>query len=59
MKPVYSSAAEAELAALFETAKAMVPLQKALIKMKWLQKQSAIQTDNSTANGVVNNTIVP
>jgi hypothetical protein len=59
MKPVYSSAAEAELAALFETAKAMVPLRQALIKMKWPQKRSAIQNDNFTADGVVNNAIVP
>ena len=53
------SAVDAELAALFETAKAMVPLRQALIKMGWPQGQSAIQTDNTTANGVVNNTIVP
>ena len=57
--PVYSSAAEAELAGLFETAKAMVPLRQALVEMKWPQQRSAIQTDNSTADGVVNNTIVP
>ena len=58
MKPVYSSAVEVELAALLKTAKAMVPLRQALVKMKWLQKVSAIQTDNSTTDGVVNNTIV-
>ncbi len=58
MKPVYSLAAEAELAALFETANTMVPLRQALIEMKWPQNQSAIQIDNSTADGVVNNTIV-
>ena len=59
MKTVYTSAAEAELAALFETARAMVPLRQALTEMRWPQKRSSLQTDNSTASGVVNNTIVP
>jgi hypothetical protein len=59
LKNVLSSAAEAELAALYETAKAMVPLRHALIEMGWPQGRSAIQTDNTTADGVVNNTIVP
>ena len=59
MKNVLSSAAEAELAALFETAKTMVPLRQALVEMGWPQGRSPIQTDNTTANGVVNNTIVP
>ena len=36
----------------------MVPLRQALSKMGWPQGKSPIQTDNSTANGVVNNTIV-
>ena len=59
MKPVYASVAEAELAALFDCARAMVPLQQALIEMGWSQGRSLIQTDNSTADGVVNLTIVP
>ena len=37
----------------------MVPLRQALTEMGWPQGKSSIQTDNSTADGVVNNTIVP
>ena len=59
MKNVVTSAAEAELSALFECAKAMVPLRQALTEMGWPQPPSPLQTDNSTADGVVNNTIVP
>ena len=59
MKNVLSSAAEAELSACFETAKAMVPLRQALMELGWPQGRSPIQVDNSTADGVANNTIVP
>jgi hypothetical protein len=46
MKFVMSSAAEAELGALYT-------------EMVWLQPHMPIQTDNSTAVGVTNLTIVP
>ena len=59
LKFVLSSAAEAELGALFVTAKEMIPLRQALNEMGWPQPPSPIQTDNSTASGVVNNKIVP
>jgi hypothetical protein len=59
MKNVLTSAAEAELSAIFECAKAMVPLRQALTEMGWPQGKSPIQTDNSTADGLVNNIIVP
>ena len=59
MKNVMPSAAEAKLGALYECARAMVPLRQALIEMGWPQGKSPIQTDNSTADGVINNTIVP
>ena len=59
MKPVYSLAAEAELAALYVTAKTMVTIHQLLVEMSWPQGRAAIQTDNSTANGVVKMTIVP
>ena len=59
IKFVMSSAAEAEIAALFIAAKRMVPLRHTLIEMKWPQPPSPIQTDNTTAVGVTNNTIVP
>jgi hypothetical protein len=59
MKFVMSSAAKAELGALYTTAKEMVPLYQTLIKMGWPQPCTPIQTDNSTAVGVTNLTIVP
>ena len=57
MKFVMSSAAKAELGALYTTAKEMVPLQQTLIKMGWPQPCTPIQMDNSTAVGVTNLTI--
>jgi len=59
IKFVMSSASEAELGAMFITAQAMVPIRNTLEEMGWPQKRSPIQTDNSAAAGVVNNTIVP
>jgi hypothetical protein len=59
IKFVMASAAESELAALFITARKMIPHCQTLIDMGWPQPKSPIQTDNSTAAGVVNNTIVP
>ena len=58
IKFVMSSAAEAELAALFITAKELVPIRQTLEEMGWPQPKTPIQTDNSTAVGVVNNTII-
>jgi hypothetical protein len=52
-------AAEAELAALFIAAREMVPHRQTLIDMGWPQPRSPVQTDNSTAIGVTNKTIVP
>ena len=54
-----SSAAEAELGALYITAKEVASMRQMLIEMGWPQPPSPIQCDNSTAVGVVNNTIVP
>jgi hypothetical protein len=59
IKFVMASAAEAELAALFVTAREMIPHRQTLIDMGWPQPKSPIQTDNSTAAGVTNKTIVP
>ena len=53
-----ASAAEAKLAALFLTAREMVPLRQTLIEMGWPQPKKPIQTDNSTAVGVCNDTII-
>jgi hypothetical protein len=59
IKFVMAFAAESKLAALFITAPEMIPHCQTLIDMGWPQPKSPIQTDNSTATGVVNNTIVP
>ena len=48
---VMASAAEAEMAALYITAKTIIPLRNTLIEMGWPQPQTPIQTDNSTAVG--------
>ncbi|MBM4179865.1 MAG: hypothetical protein FJ211_11150, partial [Ignavibacteria bacterium] len=55
---VMASAAEAELAALYHTAREMIPLRNALDEMGWPQPKSPIQTDNSTATGFANDTII-
>ena len=44
--------------ALYITAKKMIPLRNTLIEMGFPQPQTPIQTDNSTAAGFTNNTIV-
>jgi hypothetical protein len=59
IKFVMALAAEAELAALFIAACKMVPHRQTHIDMGWPQPRSPVQTDNSTAIGVTNNTIVP
>mgnify|MGYP000908115252 FL=1 len=59
IKFVMTSASEAELGALFITAQALVPIRNTLEEMGWPQRRTPIQTDNSAAAGVVNNTIVP
>ena len=53
-----ASAAEAEMAALYITAKKTIPLCNTLIEMGWPQPQTPIQTDNSTAVVFINKTIV-
>jgi hypothetical protein len=59
IKFVMASAIESELAALFVTAQEMIPHRQTLIAMGWPQPKTPIQTDNSTAVGVTNKTIVP
>ena len=58
IKTVMVSAAEAEMAAQFITARKMIPLRHILIEMGWPQPQTPIQTDNSTAVGFRNKTII-
>jgi hypothetical protein len=59
IKAVMSSAAEAELGALYINAKEAVYLQQILMEMGHLQPKMPIQTDNTTAEGVINNKIQP
>jgi hypothetical protein len=57
IKAAMSSAAEAELGALFLNAKEAVYLCQILTKMGHQQPQTPIQTNNTTAEGVINNKI--
>ena len=59
MRYVVSSAAEAETTALFLTAKEMVPLQNTLTEMGWKQPTIPLQSDNFTAVGMTNSTLIP
>jgi hypothetical protein len=59
IKFVMAPAAESELAAYFVTAREMNPHRQTLISMGWPQPKSPIQSNNSTAAGVTNKTIVP
>ena len=54
-----SSAAEAELGALFINVKEAVYLRQILTEMGHPQPKTPIQTDNTTAEGVINNIIQP
>ena len=57
IKNVMSSAAEAELGALFINCREAIPARHALIEMGHPQPPTPMQTDNTTALGVVNNNI--
>jgi hypothetical protein len=59
IKQVMSSAAEAELGGLFINAKTAVPIRTTLTELGHKQPPTPIQTDNSTASGVVNNEVQP
>ena len=56
---VMSSAAEAELGALYINAREAIPMRHLLEEMGHKQPPTPIQTDNSTAHGVVTNNIQP
>ena len=58
IKTVMALAAEAEMEALYSTAKNTIPLYNTLIEMGLPQPQSTIQTDNSTGVGFTNKNIV-
>ena len=53
-----TSAAEAELAALYITDQKLVPMRQTLIEMGWLQPPNPTQKENTKAEVVVKNKIV-
>ena len=57
IKETVASAAEAEFAALFHNGQDAYPLRVALEEMKHPQPPTPMQTDNSTASGLANDTI--
>jgi hypothetical protein len=57
MKPILSSASEAEISLLFDNCKKATIQHTTLAEMGWLQPATPIQTDNSTACGIANNNI--
>jgi hypothetical protein len=59
IKAVMSSAAEAELAAVYLNAREAVYLRQILNEIGHPQPRTPIQTDNSTAEGVINHKIQP
>ena len=54
-----SSAAEAELGALFINTKTAVSIQQTLVELGHPQPLTLMQTDNSTANALLTNQIMP
>jgi hypothetical protein len=59
IRAVMSSAAEAELGALFINAKTAVSMRQTLIKLGHPQPRTPIQTDNATAHALLTNKILP
>ncbi len=59
LKAVMSSAAKAKLGALYINAREAIPMQHLLKEMGHKQPPTPIQTDNSTAFGIVTNNIHP
>jgi hypothetical protein len=57
LREVVSSAAEAELAALFHNGKAACPLRLCLEELGHPQPPTPVVTDNSTAAGIANDTV--
>ena len=59
IKQVMSSAAEAELGAMYINAREAIPMRQALEEMGHPQPKTPMQVDNSTALGVTNSIIQP
>jgi hypothetical protein len=59
LKAIMLSAAKAELGALYINTREAIPMQLLLKEMAHKQPPTPIQTDNSTAHGMVTNNIQP
>ena len=59
IKAVISSAAETELGALYINTREAVPMRLILQELGHPQPKTSMQTDNTTALGVVTNTVQP
>jgi hypothetical protein len=59
LRRVVSSAAEAELDGLFVNGKEGIVARHIIEDMGWKQDPTLITTDNSTATGIINDTIKP
>ena len=59
MKHVLSSAPEAKTAAIFLNCKAALPLRVSLKEMGHPQPKTPVTTDNTTAVGLIQNTMIP
>jgi hypothetical protein len=59
IRAVMSSAAEAELGALFINAKTAVSIRQTLIELGHPQPRTPMQTDNATAHALLTNKILP
>ena len=57
IKEVCSAASEAEVAALFYNGKEACPLRVTLEELGWKQDPTPMDTDNSTADGIANDTV--
>jgi hypothetical protein len=57
MREVVSSAAEAELAALFHNGKEACPIRITLEELGHPQPPTPLTTDNNTASGISNDTV--
>jgi hypothetical protein len=57
MRNVMASAAESEVGALFLNGQEAIPLRDTLIKFGHPQPSTPLQTDNTTAAGIANDTI--
>ena len=57
LRNVMSSVAEAEVGALFHNGQEACPIRTALVEMGWPQPATPIQTDNSVAHGIANDSV--